>query len=234
MVGGVNNNYPTDEVPELYGYDFDGTIKVSFGRIDNGFSQLAPAGLQIYTGVRNYMNASVSGVGRDNFFEVKGKSQFLTGLAVSGTFSAGSKQFQITHPLNENKWLYHTATEAPRADLIYRGTLDLVDGVGVSNIDSASNLTMGTFEALTRNPQLFLQNNETFDRVKGRIESGSVYVLCENQNSTASIDWTVIAERHDVELLDGVTYDARGNYKTEKWKSSYIDELKLKYNTGSI
>jgi hypothetical protein len=225
------NGNPLDDSALVYMNDFGGTVKVSFGAVNNGYSQLAPAGIQIYTGVRNYMNASVSTISGENFFEVKGKSAFLSGLAVNGTLSAGTKQFQITHPLNENKWLYHTAIEGPQADLIYRGKLNLINGEGSSNIDVSSRLTNGTFNSLTRNPQLFLQNNDSFDRIKGKIENGNVYVISENQNSSASVDWTVIAERCDTEVLTGGTYGGDGKYKTEKWKREYRNSL---MTTGSI
>jgi hypothetical protein len=227
----TTNGVPEEDSALITLSDFGGTVKVQFGRVDNGFSQLAPAGLQVYTGVRTYMNASVSGVSGDNFFEVKGKSQFLSGLNVNGTFSATTKQFQITHPLNENKWLYHTAIEGPQADLIYRGKLNLINGEGSSNIDVSSRLTNGTFNSLTRNPQLFLQNNDSFDRIKGKIENGNVYVISENQNSSASVDWTVIAERCDTEVLMGGTYGGDGKYKTEKWKREFRDTLMI---TGSV
>jgi hypothetical protein len=227
----TSNGDPYDDSALVYMNDFGSTVKVQFGRVDNGFSQLAPAGLQVYTGVRNYMNASVSAVSGENFFEVKGKSQFLSGLSVNGTFSATTKQFQITHPLDENKWLYHTAIEGPQADLIYRGKINLINGEGSSNIDISARLTNGTFNSLTRNAQLFLQNNDSFDRIKGKIEDGNVYVVSENQNSSASVDWTVIAERCDTEVLTGGTYGGDGKYKTEKWKREFRDTLMI---TGSV
>jgi hypothetical protein len=210
----------------LYGWDFNGTITVRFGKVNNGYSLFGPGGLQVYQGFRNYMNASTSGT---TFFQVKGSAMFESGLFVSGTFDATSKQFKITHPLNKNKWLYHTSTEAPRADLIYRGVLELQNGAGSASIDSSSNMTIGTFDVLTKNPQLFLQNNESFDRIKGYVQSGSVYVLSENQNSTASIDWSVIAERNDSDLLSGKTY-LNGKYQTERYKTDHHPIL----NSGSI
>jgi hypothetical protein len=215
-------------------------IFVKFGRVSNGYSVFSPGGLQVYQGVRNYMNASLpSGSAGDgaNFFIVKGKSQIIGSLDVTSGFSASNKQFKIQHPLNENKWLYHTSTESPRADLIYRGILQLQGGVGSASIDSASNMTNGTFNALTKNPQLFLQNNESFDRIKGYVQSGSVYVLSENQNSTASIDWSVIAERQDTEILKSPLYDRNGKYKTENYKGEYLEAMRserfLNYS-GSI
>jgi hypothetical protein len=201
-------------------------IFVKFGRVANGYSVFSPGGLQVYQGVRNYMNASLpSGSTGDaaNFFIVKGKSQIIGSLNITSGLSANTKQFKIQHPINENKWLYHTSTESPRADLIYRGTLQLQSGMGSASIDAASNMTNGTFNALTKNPQLFLQNNESFDRIKGYVQSGSVYVSSENQNSTASIDWSVIAERQDTEILKSPLYDRNGNYKTENYKGEYLD-----------
>jgi hypothetical protein len=213
---------------------------VKFGRVNNGYSIFSPGGLQAYSGVRNYLNASApSGSTGDasNFFIVKGKSQIIGSLNVSSGFTAGFKNFRIQHPLNENKWLYHTSTESPRADLIYRGTLQLQSGEGSTSIDSASNMTIGTFDTLTKNPQLFLQNNESFDRIKGYVQSGSVYVLSENQNSTASIDWSVIAERKDVQILKSPLYDRNGKYKTESYKGEYLQlpmSERLINITGSI
>ena len=201
-------------------------IFVKFGRVSNGYSVFSPGGLQVYQGVRNYMNASIpQGTTGDasNFFIVKGKSQIIGSLDINGGLSANNKQFKIQHPLNANKWLYHTSAESPRADLIYRGTLKLENGEGSASIDSASNMTNGTFNVLTKNAQLFLQNNETFDRVRGRIESGSVYVNSENSDSNVKIDWTIIAERNDVEILKSPLYDVNGNYKTENYKGEYLD-----------
>jgi hypothetical protein len=201
-------------------------IFVKYGRVQNGYSVFSPGGLQVYQGVRNYLNASVpEGTTGDasNFFIVKGKSQIIGALSILGGLSASHKNFKIQHPLNENKWLYHTSTESPRADLIYRGTIQLQNGEGNVSIDSASNMTIGTFDALTKNPQLFLQNNETFDRVKGYVESGSVYVNSENSDSNVKIDWTVIAERNDTGILQSPLYDTNGNYKTENYKGEYLD-----------
>ena len=200
-------------------------ILVKFGRVNNGYSVFSPGGLQVYQGVRNYLNASTpSGSTGDesNFFIVKGKSQIIGSLNVTSGITGPFKNFRIEHPLNENKWLYHTATESPRADLIYRGTLQLQSGEGSVSIDSASNMAIGTFDVLTKNPQLFLQNNESFDRIKGYVQSGSVYVLSENQNSTASIDWSVMAERKDIQILKSPLYDRHGKYKTESYKGEYL------------
>ena len=204
-------------------------IFVKYGRVSNGYSVFSPGGLQVYQGVRNYMNASLpAGATGDasNFFIVKGKSQIIGSLNVTSGFSANSKQFKIQHPIDENKWLYHTSIEAPRADLIYRGYIELQNGSGSCLIDSSSRMTTGTFESFTKNSQLFLQNESGFDRVKGSIVSGSINVISENINSNDVISWMVVAERNDTEILKSPLYDRNGNYKTENFKSQYLEETR--------
>lgn len=125
----------------------------------------------------------------------------------TGNISApGTKGFDIQHPLHPTdtyKRLYHVAIEGPRADLIYRGVTVLVNGFATVNIDKEctylpeSSMTQGTFWALCVNPQVFLQNNDSFDRVIGKIDSGVITITCENSSSNAKINWMVIAERRD-------------------------------------
>lgn len=54
----------------------------------------------------------------------------------------------------------------------------------------------GTFEVLCDNPQIFLQNNQSFDRVRGVISGAILTITCENPASV-EIEWVVIAERVD-------------------------------------
>jgi hypothetical protein len=77
-------------------------------------------------------------------------------------------------------------------------------------------MTIGTFEALTRNPRIYLQNNETFDRVRGNITGGNLNIECETNNSTATIDWMVIAERKDECLCCSRYSDDNGYLITER------------------
>ncbi|MHA7835574.1 MAG: hypothetical protein ACX94A_13965, partial [Algiphilus sp.] len=72
---------------------------------------------------------------------------FIAPGAIVGT----SKNFLIDHPLDPaNKDLLHASIEAPRYDLIYRGVVTLMDGRAMVDIDAASGMTSGTFEALTK------------------------------------------------------------------------------------
>jgi hypothetical protein len=204
-------------------------IQVRFGRVGNGYSVFSPGGLQVYQGFRNYMNLSSpsgsTGVA-SNFCLIKGKSQIVGSLDVTSGFSAANKQFKIQHPVNENKWLYHTSIEAPRADLIYRGHIQLENGSGSCLIDSSSRMSDGTFESLTKNSQLFLQNENGFDKVRGNVISGSISVISENINSNDVISWMVVAERRDEDILNSPLYDSNGNYKPERYTSEYLEVFK--------
>jgi hypothetical protein len=127
-------------------------------------------------------------------------------VTVYGALSKGSGTFDIQHPLHPDdstKRLVHSFIEGPRCDLIYRGKVQLVNGTATINIDSdcveetGSGMTQGTFEALCANPQFFLQNPSSFSRLKGSISGNILSVVCEDQNSSDIIYWSVIAERKD-------------------------------------
>lgn len=132
------------------------------------------------------------------------QSFFLFGsdgsLSVPGTLSKGGGTFLIDHPLDPlNKNLRHGFVEAPRYDLIYRGTVQLENGRAMVDIDAASNMSSGTFTALTTNAVVTsLQNQEGFARLKpGPINGGAFEIVCEDENCTDLVSWVVIAERND-------------------------------------
>jgi hypothetical protein len=53
-----------------------------------------------------------------------------------------------------------------------------------------------TLNIFCKNPDIFLQNNESFDRVKGKLEDEYLYITCENTNSFVNISWMIIIERN--------------------------------------
>jgi hypothetical protein len=203
-------------------------VRVQYTRVNNGYSILSPGGLRVYQGLKNYASFTTpSGSTGDasNFMLVKGKSEINGSLTVTSGFSAANKQFKIQHPIDDNKWLYHTSIESPRADLIYRGVIGLTNGSGSVSIDSASTMMNGTYVALTKNQQLFLQNESGFDRVIGTVIDGVVSIASENPLSTDTINWMVIAERNDIQILQSPLYNSDGKYKPERYKREYIDQL---------
>lgn len=118
-------------------------------------------------------------------------------VAITGALSKGSGSFKITHPLDPNFWLYHSFIEGPRCDLIYRGEVALVDGYAEVDLNAEARMRPGTFEALTQNPQVFLQNNTGWEPVRGFVKNGMLFIECKDAASTDTVGWMVVAERAD-------------------------------------
>jgi hypothetical protein len=137
---------------------------------------------------------------------------------VAGAFSANSKSFLISHPLanlESTHNLRYVSVEAPQADLHYRGKLTLVNGKGQANIDEASTMTEGTFEALCREVQCFTTNESGWDLVKGKVIGNIIYIESQNTNSTDEISWMVIGERKDKYMMDTSWTDENGKVIVE-------------------
>lgn len=133
---------------------------------------------------------------------------------VNGTLSStGTKTFKICHPVLEDKKLIHACIEAPKADLIYRGKHTL--GADPVNLDDNSNMAEGTFVKLVRDIQVFAQNNQGWDRVKGRVEGNLLHFECENSDCTDEIDWMIVGERNDEGYIQGESTDSNGKFITE-------------------
>jgi hypothetical protein len=140
-------------------------------------------------------------------------------LTVSGNQTVtGTKSFQITHPLDNKKTLFHYSTESPKADLIYRGKINLVNGKATINIDLSSKMTEGTFVALCRDIQCFTTNESGWDTVKGKVIGNILTIDSDNQNSSDEISWMVIGERYDESILNSYMLDEDGDLIVEKEK----------------
>ena len=179
--------------------------------------------LQWKTNVMAFLTAPASSAGN-----VAGMNPVFTltsggNLTISGTLTAGSKPFDIQHPLKNDpkQRLIHNAIEAPRTSLIYTGNTTLINGSGEVNIDSECviskdcKMTPGTFEALTTNPYLFLQNMSNFDKVKGYITNGNILISSENTNGNISVNWMVSAERKDQFIKQWNMTNSNGSLITE-------------------
>ena len=142
-------------------------------------------------------------------------------LEVDGTIlKKAGINFKIQHPLNHNKWLYHTGLEGPRYDNIYRGKKVISGGYGEINIDTDCNsvggMSSGTFVALNNNPFLYLRNNQTFDNVIGYIDNGIIKVNCENTSDDIEVEWMVIGERKDNAIKRSQLTDNQGRLLCER------------------
>jgi hypothetical protein len=117
--------------------------------------------------------------------------------------------------------LIHSFIEGPRCDLIYRGSVQLQNGNAQVNLDLHCTqdpdcaMTEGTFEALCANPQYFLQNHSSFSRLRASITGNRLNILCEDQNSTDTVYWTVIAERCDPAVKTWERTNSNGFLMTE-------------------
>jgi len=65
-----------------------------------------------------------------------------------------------------------------------RGSVVLANGFATVTIDSST---------LGENPQLFLQPQMTFDRVMGEIVGDQINIICENMQSTATVNWLIVS-----------------------------------------
>jgi hypothetical protein len=134
--------------------------------------------------------------------------------------SAGTptKTFSIKHPiksLSNSKVLVHSCIEGPKIDLIYRGSIILTEGTAIVDIDKESKMTSGTFVALTKNQEIFLQNDSGFEPVKGKLNGSKLQIQCKDKNSTDVINWLVIAERNDPTIKSDPRTDSTGSLITE-------------------
>jgi hypothetical protein len=142
---------------------------------------------------------------------------------IAGTLSVTStKNFLIDHPLQPTtKKLIHTAVESPRVDLIYRGTTQLKDGRAIVNIDrqcvgdESCAMEDGTFEALCRDPVYYLQNTTDFNRLIGTIDKNLLTIISEDVNSIAIVNWMVVAERKDRDIVEATQTNDNGRLNTE-------------------
>ena len=149
-----------------------------------------------------------------------------TELDVIGDITGNTKNFKIIHPLNDKKWLLHGTIEAPRYENIYRGKKTIKNGKCSVSIDRECNETggmlPGTFLALNKNSQLYLQNNQTYDKVIGEIGSdGIIRIRCENTSDEIEVDWMVIGERRDNNVINEPITNSSGSLVCEHYMPGY-------------
>jgi hypothetical protein len=156
-------------------------------------------------------------------FKLRADSATQLGIVNSGitayadlrvnNMTKASGTFRISHPLeslSETHDLVHSFIEGPRADLIYRGKVTLVNGTATINIDETVGMTEGTFVALNRDIQCFTTNESGWDLVKGKVEGNILTITSQNTESTNEISWMVVGERQDKHIKDTDWTDENG------------------------
>jgi hypothetical protein len=150
----------------------------------------------------------------------------LTGtgnLSVSGSLSKGSGSFIIDHPLPSKKEthnLVHSFVEAPQADNIYRGKINLVNGTATINIDIVSGMTEGTFVLLNREIQCFTSNETGWIAVKGSVSGNTLTITAQDNTCDDTISWMVIGERQDQHMYNTEWTDENGKVIVEPLKET--------------
>ena len=158
----------------------------------------------------------------------------IGGAAFAGNLSKASGSFRIDHPhpsKNETHHLVHSFIEGPKADLIYRGTAQLHNGLAKINIDKESNMTEGTFELLCQTVQCFTTNESDWDNVKGFVNGNILTVQSQNNNSSSIISWMVIGERKDQHMIEHETFtDKDGHVIVEPLKETHFAHNSFEHN----
>jgi hypothetical protein len=155
------------------------------------------------TATSNSMEISVTS-GANRSLNLVNKGSANMDLALDGALSKGSGSFKIDHPLpskTETHYLVHSFVESPRADLMYRDKVILVNGSAIINIDSIAGMTEGTFVLLCDDVQCFTSNESDWSAVKGSVSGNILTIECEDAGSTATIAWMVVADRKDEHML---------------------------------
>jgi hypothetical protein len=142
-------------------------------------------------------------------------------VAIRGALSKGSGSFRIPHPVASKTAthdLVHSFLEAPQADNLYRGKVDLVAGSATVNIDTVAGMTEGTFTALNREVQCFTSNETGWTAVKGFVSENTLTITAQDNSCTDTISWMVVGERKDQHMYDTDWTDDNGKVIVEPIK----------------
>ena len=149
----------------------------------------------------------------DGFIDVVGD------FDIAGSLSKNSGSFKIDHPLKpETHHLVHSFVEGPQADNLYRGVIDLHNGRATIDLDEWFGMTPGTFLALNRDIQAFVNNADTWDNVRAKVMGSQLVIECQNPESNAKVSWLVIGERQDKEIHESSLTDDHGKVIVEPQK----------------
>ena len=165
----------------------------------------------------DFMMNNATGSGQELACRIRGDKAFI----VYGTLSKSSGSFRIDHPLeskSQTHELVHSFVEAPQADNIYRGKVDLVAGSAIVNIDTVAGMTEGTFVALNREIQCFTSNESGWTAVRGSVSGNILTIEAQDNTCTDTISWLVVGERHDQHMYDTGWTDENGKVIVEPEK----------------
>jgi hypothetical protein len=168
-----------------------------------------------------YVTAQTDELGDDPFGINKMMTITENGVTVHGSLSKSSGSFRIDHPLKPDTHdLVHSFVESPQADNLYRGVIDLHNGRATIDLDEWFGMTPGTFLALNRDIQAFVNNADTWDNVRAKVMGSQLVIECQNPESSATVSWLVIGERQDKEIHESSLTDDHGKVIVEPLKNN--------------
>jgi len=116
---------------------------------------------------------------------------------------SGSKTFRITHPKDENKWLFHSSMESPNIELLYRGKTTLVNGNASVNLNTYYGLIPQTLDAMLTNLTVVVYNNAGWTKVRCASVNSSVAFDIESETPcNDTVEWIAIGTRCDAAVAD--------------------------------
>ena len=146
------------------------------------------------------------------------------GLSVEGELQKDSGTFRIDHPLMpDTHKLVHSFVEGPRADNIYRGTVELTNGFAEVNLDDEATMTEGTWVALNRDGQAWVNNMTDWTPVKATLSGCTLTIEASDKTSNATVSWLVIGERQDPTIKQASFTDADGHVIVEPQKTIFVE-----------
>jgi len=152
------------------------------------------------------------GSDRLNLIQLRGNTSIL------GSISKTSGSFDIPHPTKGGDWrLRHSFIEGPTCDNIYRGTVTISGSSATIDLDTVSNITAGTWEALNTNTWSMVSSsgNAVTWSLSGK-------TLTISGPDGAVCNWMVIGERKDQAIIDSSLTDTNGKLVTE-YENAEID-----------
>ena len=122
--------------------------------------------------------------------------------------SKASGSFRIPHPhpsKTATHDLVHSFVESNRAGLVYDGEVDLVAGAATIDMDELVGMTSGTWVLLTRDPHVFTSNETGWSPVRGTVSGATLTIECQDNTSTDTVSYMVVAERQDAHMTSADT-----------------------------
>ena len=89
----------------------------------------------------------------------------------------------------------NTIVEAPKSELIYRGSIQLINGFAQVNIDTQFDMPEGTFVSLVRDVNVFTSNETGWNPVIGSVNDNILTIQCKLDTVNPTVSYLIIATK---------------------------------------